>query len=369
MKQTKTPWLRWKASPRPWPKIEAQRLGPEREDENGYQFRPQLSNLEVILGDRFRIRRNPFYNFQVAGDLVLNGPVTELRRIQPSGVLLVEGGDISLINTRFNLARRLGEENVVVFEPEEGLFNPFIDVQLVTFVTEVDDVTLDTGTRQFSIEQEVRESVFLGSGANSVRVTVAVEGEASEIIPALALNPDEVCGVASNPFPITEQVSYPPEQLQQLSDCVQTGALYQDNPPLIALDSPAVDLLSSPPRSNSQIISLLGNQFIGLAEQLSNSNPEELVQFGIANFVIAPLTRGVLFAFQQRVSNAGRGVGLADLQVVPALEASYAVGPESFVIFDYDYLINQVGVRYETRLAIGLEHRFSNKTAKPEKPG
>jgi len=50
---------------------------------------------------------------------------------------------------------------------------------------------------------------------------------------------------------------------------------------------------SSLSRTRGEIIELLAQQFIGLAEQLENSTGEELLQFGATEFVIEPLARDI----------------------------------------------------------------------------
>ncbi|NEO10783.1 hypothetical protein, partial [Moorena sp. SIO3I8] len=106
-------------------------------------------------------------------------------------------------------------------------------------------------------------------------------------------------------------------------------------------------LSSTPPRSESGIIALLGNSFITQFQTIANSNEREIAELVITQYVVRPIIKNILFTVEEKVSNVGRSIGLADLQVYPTFDAVYDLGQTSSVELSYDYVFNEVQVRYK----------------------
>ena len=334
--------------------------GGAAETSGGRGFVPILNDFEVSLGDDFRIQQRPIYQFNLEGNLTLNGPVTNLPQIRPNGTIYLRRGEISLFNNpglenlnlqnltslqsdRFNLVR--GRDNVVVFEPNQGLLNPSLDVQFVNIVTEPDRTLIVRD----SANNEIPDPLVLGNNANTISILLSVNGQASEIIPALGKSTAQACQALQQPFPIPREDGYTEAELNQLETCLGTAAI-ESGSGLQVLSSPAVELTSTPPRSQGEIVALLSNQFLGLAEQLQNTNEEALLQSVATQFIVAPLLRDVLFGVQSTVSGFGRNLGLADLRVLPpAVEGVYELNQQSSVTFTLDYTENEVQFRYQRR--------------------
>jgi hypothetical protein len=107
-----------------------------------------------------------------------------------------------------------------------------------------------------------------------------------------------------------------------------------------------VELSSIPSRTESQILALLGGQFLATIEDLEGQSPRELVEFAFNRYVIQPVIRDVLFTVEEFVSGVGRKMGLKDLQVYPVVEALYEVGDNETVGISYDYTFEQFEVKY-----------------------
>lgn len=142
---------------------------------------PRLEDLNIRLGDRLRITQNPILNFVAQGDLLLNGPATALR---PDGTIRLRSGQVNLFTTQFGLAG--GHENIARFVPNRGL-DPFLDVRLVTSVPELQRVPAPS-TSPFGAA-EISETLATDIGAvGTVRVQARVEGFASQLSENLELS-------------------------------------------------------------------------------------------------------------------------------------------------------------------------------------
>ncbi|NEO92289.1 MAG: hypothetical protein F6K56_19450, partial [Moorea sp. SIO3G5] len=95
------------------------------------------------------------------------------------------------------------------------------------------------------------------------------------------------------------------------------------------------------------IISLLGNSFVNQVETIANSNEREIAELVITQYVVRPIIKDILFTVEEQVSNVGKSIGLADLQVYPTFDAVYDLGETSSVELSYDYVFNEVQVRYK----------------------
>ncbi|MBD1912138.1 MULTISPECIES: translocation/assembly module TamB [unclassified Leptolyngbya] len=142
---------------------------------------PRLEDLKITLGDRLRITQNPILNFVARGDLLIDGPIGNLR---PEGTIRLRSGQVNLFTTQFGLAG--GYENIARFYPNRGL-DPFLDVRLVTSVPELQRVPAPS-TSPFGTA-EIAETLATDIGAvGTVRVEARVEGYASQLSENLELS-------------------------------------------------------------------------------------------------------------------------------------------------------------------------------------
>jgi translocation and assembly module TamB len=138
----------------------------------------EFNNLQLTLGKGIQITRAPIANFTANGTLTINGPLDNLR---PDGTIQLERGQVNLFTTQFRLAR--GYENTARFFPSQGL-DPVLNVRLVALVTEAIQRRLPTDP----LSAEIRDVPATGFGsAQTVRVQAKVEGVASQLSDSLEL--------------------------------------------------------------------------------------------------------------------------------------------------------------------------------------
>ncbi|MDY6805956.1 MAG: translocation/assembly module TamB domain-containing protein [Cyanobacteriota bacterium] len=165
----------------------------------GEQFEIRLRDLEVNLANRLRMVSLGLANFQAIGSLVLNGTATDPA---PSGEIDLVGGTINLFSTDLRLDRDY--ENTAIFQPSLGL-NPLVDLRLEASVLETNRLKAPTA----ALSSEIADTPIQGGLGSSRKIEV----------------------VATVRGPLTEA---------------------QDN----------LELTSSPQRTESQIIALLGGSIV-----------------------------------------------------------------------------------------------------------
>ncbi|MEM1366700.1 MAG: translocation/assembly module TamB domain-containing protein [Cyanobacteria bacterium P01_H01_bin.15] len=310
-----------------------------------FAFIPCLENFTANVGPDFQISQRALFKFVPEGQLVVNGPALEFRKYEPTGTILLNRGQITFFDIAFNLTRL--QENVVVFEPQYGVLNPRLDMIFVSLLVEPDTALAN---RPGFSRNEIEDDLFQGSRSQTIRVNLALDGQASQIIPALAA-PAPPCKVKPDALPLLDKYVLNADSLENLSDCISRAVYAQksDDDLPFAINSPALKFTSSPQRSEGEIINLLGSQFIALAEQFQDATGEELVQIGIGQFVITPLLRDALFGFQEATHKFGKNIGLADFQLLPNAEATYGLAPDSYLILRYDYFSQEALLNFESR--------------------
>ena len=314
---------------------------------------PKLNNFQIVL-DRFKFETPPLYKFWFAGALTLNGPLDDLNNLQPEGKFNIQRGELNLIDNEFSLVP--GREHTIEFVPQQGLINPNLDIEMGILLSEPSEslkILSTSKTEQGFINNEVRDDTFRTGRADTVEVSLSIEGQAADLLPILRTEVSDICQnwQAPNKPPIAQE-DFSPKELQQLSTCIQ-GKAAADRWSSELLNARAVKLTSLPPRSQDQIFALLGNQVLTLGQELQQelqqSNQQELLQFGVAQFVIVPILQDVLFETDVAVSNVGRTIGFTDLQIFPVVQGTYQVGDRSAVDLIYDYVFNEAQVRYQLR--------------------
>ncbi|BAU66529.1 hypothetical protein STA3757_39340 [Stanieria sp. NIES-3757] len=299
----------------------------------------RLNDFQVNL-DNFKIEQSPLYQFNVRGNLTLNGTANTPSNIRPQGTIFITRGDVDWLSSNFTLVR--SRENTAVFTPEAGLLNPYLDVQMRTEVSNLNNV------RQLeSDSNEISDDISQVGRNNIINVNLVIDGEAEELLPNLGQTASN-CNIRPDNAPPSGQANYSQKELNQLATCVNVAALNgADNRNL--LNSPALQLTSIPSRSQGEIVSLLGNQFLSFAEELQNSSAEELFNLGVAQFVITPLQRRLFYGVEDFVVGVGKNIGLDYLRVYPYLEGIYEIKQDASVRATYDYVLNEGRIEYQIR--------------------
>ena len=299
-------------------------------------IQPKFNNFRVVLGDKFRIQRRPIFDFQVAGDLTVNGTLDDLK---PEGIVRIKRGEVAVLGTDFFLNRRY--DNQVTFIPANGVTNPFLDVQMETSV-----FTGSTPLQREAIDNEIPDDSIGDSRSDRIIVTVNVNGEASEIVPALQATKD--CQ-PSEPLLVNGGISRTDKQeLERRADCIYEEAIGERDEREI-LDAPIVKLTSTPQRSKSEILALLGDQFISLFKNIGDLDEEQLVELAVTRYVVQPVLRDIIFEIDTVANNAGQQIGLTNLQVLPSLQGIRQLGDDSLLRFSYNYEFSEFQVNYELR--------------------
>ena len=313
----------------------------------------RLEDLQVNL-EELKIKQSPLYEFAAMGNLTLNGRIDNIPNLQAKGTIQLTQGYVNLfgnnrkgssgtIDSNFSLVR--SHENSIVFNPESGVLNPYLNIQIKTEVPLAEESGLQESAlsnRQLTQgNNEIPAPIAAVGNAKILTVNLNIDGEAQEILPTLGKKPSEYCDIRSNNAPLTEKVGYPQTQLNQLAKCIEIAALHDSSDGQI-LNSSAVKLSSIPSRSEGEIIGLLANQFLDFVEQLQNASSEELLNIGATQFIIAPVQRRLFHTVDDAIVSAGRKVGLDYLRVFPFVEGVYEINQDSSVRATYNYPVNVV---------------------------
>lgn len=134
----------------------------------------RFDDLMLQLGNNVRIISQPVLSFVAMGDLAINGTLDDLR---PSGTIRLREGQVNLFATQFFLAR--GYQNTAVFTPARGL-DPVLNVRLVTSVSEVTRAPAPSNSPFAAAEIAETPASSYGE-LRTVRVQATVSGPASQI--------------------------------------------------------------------------------------------------------------------------------------------------------------------------------------------
>lgn len=214
---------------------------------------PEFNDLRLTLGDAIAVTRPPVLDFQATGTLTLNGTLNDLR---PDGTIQLRGGGVNLFTTQFTLAR--GYEHKATFSPSQAL-DPTLDIRLVAAVPEVTQSRVPDSP----LSSEISDFRATNFGAlQTVRVQARILGPASQLF---------------------------------------------DN----------LELTSNPPRTQSQIVALIGGSFVNTLGRGDSA-------LGLVNFAGSAL----LSNFQGTFTNIGNAFGLSELRLFPTVITS--VGQVSY---------------------------------------
>jgi hypothetical protein len=295
---------------------------------------PTLNNLRIEL-DNLSIAQDPLYSFAFGGELTLNGPLADFNRLRPEGQIDLYRGRVSFLDTRFLLDRR--SPNGLTFTPEQGLLNPDLKLAMRTIVS---DLPQSQRLRSADSNEIPDDSI---TKIQRVDIRLVLDGALSRILPNLSPRNAEICNPEQTFRPLSGDGALADYQLANLSQCLQVLAAQGFNNEQI-FANPAVQLTSSPPRSEGEIVRLLGEQALVLVDALQGKNANQLLQVGITQLAIPMIFQGLVYDVETALSNQLR---TTDFRVVPFLEAIYTVEKNGYLRFSYDYSVNEVRLRYE----------------------
>ncbi|HEY9770484.1 MAG TPA: translocation/assembly module TamB domain-containing protein [Coleofasciculaceae cyanobacterium] len=307
-------------------------------------FVTALNNLKVNLKD-FNLQQDPLYTFQLKGGLTLNGTIDEPSNIIPQGRLLLTQADVDLFSNSFSAARN--RENTIVFTPNAGIFNPELDIILRTTVEDVDGQEFSNLRLAEANSNEIADPLSSTNSSQTVRISLVIDGETTEILPNLAQTRNLNCNIRPNNEPLVEKNQYYAEaELNRFTQCFnQIADAGGDNRNLI--NSPAVELTSIPSLNQGEIVNLLSGQFIAFARDVSNRSQSELFDLGVNKFILTPLQNEVFYFVEDTTVRLGRNIGLDYLTVFPNLEAIYELNQDSSVRSTYNYVLNEATIEYQ----------------------
>ncbi|HEY9604418.1 MAG TPA: translocation/assembly module TamB domain-containing protein [Allocoleopsis sp.] len=216
------------------------------ERESGAAIPIEFDGLKLALGRDIRITQAPILSFVADGTLVVNGSLAQPR---PEGTIQLERGQVNLFTTQFRLARDYN--NTAQFVRERGL-DPVLDVRLTASVAEATQRRLPTDPLSAEISDAPTFGTFGLGSVQTVRVQARVQGPASRL-----------------------------------------------------LDPGSLELTSNPPRSEAEIVALIGGGFI---DTLGRGD----TTLGLANLAGSALLSNVQNAI-------GDALGLSEFRLSPTI--------------------------------------------------
>ena len=309
-------------------------------------FVTALDNFQVNLKN-FRLRQLPLYDFRLEGGLTLNGTIDNTENIIPQGKLLLTRANIDLFSNSFNLARN--RQNTINFTPEAGIFNPRLDIVLRTPVENISQQDFNNFRLADTNSNELDDPISAINNSQTFRVNLVIDGYTAEILPNLGQTTSLNCNIRSNSEPLVENERYySQEELNRFTRCFNKNA-YDVASDRNIINSPAVELTSTPSLNQGEIINLLSGQFIAFAEEFSNLSQAELFDKGVNRFILTPLTNRFLFAVEDTTVKWGKEIGLDYLTVFPNLEGIIEVDQKSSVRSTFNYVLNETRVEYQRK--------------------
>lgn len=319
---------------------------------NNSPINPTFNNFKVTLGRGFKFSRSlPRVNFRMAGDITVNGGLNNLRG---NGEIELKRGSLFLLENSFFITR--DRKQVVTFLPSRSLLNPQLDVELQTTV--VDAPNFD---RLQANDNEIRDDVVAAVNPEQIDVKILVEGEANELLASLGRDASDgdACITYQRNIRLSElgtNLTQSENKLRKVATCINVNSKVSIQTKDL-LDNPAVALTSTPTRSNSEILSLLGNRTFAalqkLEQQLTSGNETELLESLVLDYLVAPLeteiTQEFLYQAQKPVNSLGKSIGLTRLQVFPSVTGLKDINENSSARFVYDYEAGEFRVQYEAR--------------------
>ena len=245
---------------------------------------------------------------------------------------------VNFLETRFFIERR--SPNTITFSPDKGLLNPTLNLGMRTIVSEVPNTS-----KKFRAGDKTEIPDDSLNKVQRVDINLGLNGPLSQLLPNLGREGYEICQLQDPLKPIQTTTRLSQDDLDKVSTCLQTLA-NQGNTDEQLLSNSVINLTSSPPRSQGEIVRLLGEQVLVLADALQGQSTEQLIQFGIVQLALPMVFQTIIYDAETAVSET---INSTDFRIVPFLETIYEVEDKGFVRLSYDYAFNEFRVRYEKR--------------------
>lgn len=295
---------------------------------------PNLDNLNISLQNLY-LEQDPLYEFSFGGDFKVSGPLLDVAELSADGAIQLDRGRVSFFDTRFLLDRR--SPNTITFKPNQNILNPDLNLAMRTIVS---DLPQSARMRSENTNEYPDDSL---NQVQRVDIRLVMDGNLGQILPNLNPRYAAVCDPTVTFRPLPGVGSFDEYQLERLSKCLQIlAAKGFDNEQIFS--NPAIILTSSPPRSEGEIVRLLGEQVIVLVDALQGSNSGQLLQVGITQLAIPMIFQGLVYDVETALSNS---LNSTDFRIVPFLETIYKVEEQGYLRFTYDYSVSEFRVRYE----------------------
>jgi len=147
-------------------------LTPEEQQKIGLSAVTEYKNLKLKLGDNILINQPPIFNFLANGTLNVGGTFIEPL---PEGTIKLERGQVNLFTTQLNLVK--GETNTARFSSSNKL-DPFLNISLVGSAIE----STQNRTPEDPLSTEIEDIPASRFGTlETVRIAAAVRGLSSQI--------------------------------------------------------------------------------------------------------------------------------------------------------------------------------------------
>jgi translocation and assembly module TamB len=135
----------------------------------------EFNNLELTLGDNIQLVRPPILNFLATGSLTLNGTTSQPR---PKGTITLKSGQVNLFASQLRLDR--GEDNSAQFSPVRGL-DPYLNIQLISSATETVRDALRTESSSSSSSEIIEPFSANLDSLQTIRIRANIQGYASQL--------------------------------------------------------------------------------------------------------------------------------------------------------------------------------------------
>ncbi|MEB3250087.1 MAG: hypothetical protein VKK07_12175, partial [Merismopediaceae bacterium] len=300
---------------------------------------PQLQDLEITL-ENFelnQLKQRPFFRFNVGGDLILRGLLTDLTDLRAQGNIRVNQGAIEFFPSSLFINPQ--QTNLITFQPQRSLLNPAVDLNLQLYLFNLGLVTTQ--------DNEIPDDLVQSWRSQSLLLQIAINGDAEQLLPNLS-NQNTCPLFPDNTPPFPQRAIFPSGNLGQFSNCLQRDSLT-----ITALEdlvtSPLVKITSTPPLTRSQYLALFANQYPDFALQLQGQNSQQLVKAGFAQVgaTALPILQDWIFQANQQTITWGQAIGLDTFQVYPTLSTQHRLNTNTVIRFDYDYTLNQGRIQYQ----------------------
>ncbi len=251
---------------------------------NPDQLPVQFDGLALRLGENVQVERSPVFRAAVSGDVKLYGLLGP--NLQPVGEVVVDRGQVNLFTATFIFDPN--HRNVVRFKAPQGL-DPTLDVQLQTSVPE-GSPALFTSNR---LTGELPNSLVLSDigsygSFQLVRVTASVDALASNLMQSIQLS------------------SSPPRSQDQLLSLLGTGQ---------------ANTLINTGQSGAAIATVLGSALLNSIQEQRNSNLGERIDVQLFPYVLEAAEQRTQFSQGALSTTVGLG-GQLGFNITDQLQVS-----------------------------------------------